>query len=195
MIEDIDFSAYEQRRYISSTDAEYERYEDTPNGVSPRGIPAFGKGLVCAEGHEHDERSQITEDYNKRIQMADKRARKEEALIAEAIAPEYIGNGDIAIVGWGSTRGAIKEAIEKVNNSRLTQVHFSWIHPLNLEHLDVLKKYKYIVMIENNADGAFAERLKIHGVKIDRMILQYNGFAFFADQLSEMVSKEVRELL
>lgn len=195
MIDDVDFSAYEQRRYICSTDAEYERYVDTPVGVSPRGVPSFGDGLVCAEGHEHDERSQITEDYNKRVQMADKRARKEEALIAEAIGPEHMGNGDIALVGWGSTRGAIAEAIKILDNSRLTQVHFTWIHPLNPEHLEVLKKYKYIIVIENNADGAFGDILKIHGVNIDSQILQYNGFAFFVDELSEMISKELKELL
>ncbi|WP_373035942.1 2-oxoacid:acceptor oxidoreductase subunit alpha [Sulfurimonas sp.] len=195
MIDDVDFSAYEQRRYICHIDDEYERYVDTQSGVSPRGVPAFGDGLVCAEGHEHDERSQITEDYNKRVQMADKRARKEEALIAEAIEPEYIGGGDIAIVGWGSTRGAIKEAIAMLDEPSLTQVHFRWIHPLNPEHLEVLKKYKHIIMVENNADGAFSNQLKMHGVKIDMMILQYNGFSFFADQLREMISKEIKELL
>ncbi|MDA3907969.1 MAG: 2-oxoacid:acceptor oxidoreductase subunit alpha [Sulfurimonas sp.] len=195
MIDDVDFSLFEQRRYICSTDAEYKRYVDTPSGVSPRGVPAFGDGLVCAEGHEHDERSQITEDYNKRVEMANKRARKEKALIAEAIAPEYIGNGEIAVVGWGSTRAAINEAIALLDDSRLTQVHFIWIHPLNPEHLEVLKKYKYIIMVENNADRAFANQLKMHDIKIDKMILQYNGFAFFVDQLKEMISKEIKELL
>jgi 2-oxoglutarate ferredoxin oxidoreductase subunit alpha len=195
IIDDVDFSAYEQRRYILETDVDYERYVDTQSGVSPRGVPAFGDGLVCAEGHEHDERSQITEDYNKRVQMADKRARKEEALITEAIEPEYIGDGEIAVVGWGSTRGAIKEAIAILDDSRLTQVHFTWIHPLNPEHLEVLKKYRHIIMVENNADGAFSNQLKMHGVKIDRMILQYNGFSFFVDQLTNMISKEIKELL
>lgn len=195
MIGVVDFSLFEQRRYISSTDAQYKRYVDTPSGVSPRGVPAFGDGLVCAEGHEHDERGQISEDYNNRIEMVDKRARKEKALIAEAIAPEYIGDGEIAVVGWGSTRAAIKEAISMLDDARLTQVHFAWIHPLNPEHLEVLKKYKYIIMVENNADGSFANQLKMHGVKIDKMILQYNGFSFFADQLKEMLLKEIKELL
>jgi 2-oxoglutarate ferredoxin oxidoreductase subunit alpha len=195
MIDDVDFSAYEQRRYITHTDSEYERYVETPNGVSPRGVPAFGEGLVCSEGHEHDERSQITEDYNKRVVMANKRARKEEALILEAIAPEYIGDGDIAVVGWGSTSGAIAEAVKLLDNSRLVQVHFTWVHPLNPEHLEALKKYKHIIVVENNADGAFADRLKIQGVKIDKIILQFNGFAFFADQLREIILKELKELL
>ena len=194
MIESIDFSAYEQRRYITKTQSTYKRYLDVENGVSPRGIPGFGEGLVCADGHEHDERSQITEDYNQRVKMATKRERKEEALIQEALAPKYYGDGDIAIVGWGSTQGAISEALGLINDSRLSQVHFAWIHPLNPEHLENLNKYKHIIVIENNQDGAFSQRLKMYGIKVDKQILQFNGFAFFADQLEEMILKTLKEL-
>lgn len=194
MIESIDFSAYEQRRYITKTQSDYKRYLDVENGVSPRGIPGFGEGLVCADGHEHDERSQITEDYNQRVKMATKRERKEEALIQEALAPKYYGDGDIAIVGWGSTQGAISETLKLINDSHLSQVHFAWIHPLNPEHLENLKKYKHIIVIENNQDGAFAQRLKMYGIKVDKQILQFNGFAFFVDQLEEMILKTLKEL-
>jgi len=194
MIEDVDFSEYEQRRYIIETDEDYKRYIDTQNGVSPRGIPGFGDGLVCAEGHEHDERSQITEAYNKRVQMASKRSRKEEALVAQAIAPECYGDGSIAIIGWGSTRGAIAEALKVLDNSRLTQVHFVWVYPLNPEHLEFLKDFEYIIVVENNTDGAFCDRLKIHGVKVDSQILQFNGFAFFADQLKNMILDTLKDL-
>jgi 2-oxoglutarate ferredoxin oxidoreductase subunit alpha len=50
MIGDVDFSAYEQRRYIVHTDKEYHRNADTQEGISPRGVPGFGEGLVCADG-------------------------------------------------------------------------------------------------------------------------------------------------
>ncbi|MFT5659618.1 MAG: 2-oxoglutarate ferredoxin oxidoreductase subunit alpha [Sulfurimonas sp.] len=194
MIEDVDFASYEQRRYITKTKDTYKRYIDLDNGVSPRGIPGFGIGLVCSEGHEHDERSQITEDYNKRVQMALKRSKKETALIEEAIPPKCYGDGDIAVIGWGSTQGAISEALKMIDDSHLTQVHFTWIHPLNPEHLNFLRNYKHIIVVENNADGAFTQRLKMYGIKIDKQILQFNGFAFFADQLKDMIVKVLREL-
>jgi 2-oxoglutarate ferredoxin oxidoreductase subunit alpha len=194
MIEQVEFSAYEQRRYILPTDEAYQRYADTEDGISPRGVPGFGEGLVCADGHEHDERGQITEDYRVRIQMVSKRARKEKRLVSEAIAPESYAEGSIALVGWGSTRGALAEALRRLDDPRLAQVHFAWIHPLNPEHLAFLKAYSHVIVVENNADGAFADKLALHGISIDSRILQFNGFAFFSDQLAEMISKSVKEL-
>ena len=194
MIEDIDFSSYEQRRYIVKSTAEYERYADTKNGISPRTVPGLGNGLICAVSDEHDERGQITEDYATRIKMVSKRARKNEELMTQALAPTCKGEGDIAIIGWGSTYGAITEALKRLDNPRLVNVHFIWMHPLSKEQLGVLENYTYKIVVENNADGAFADQLKLHDIKIDDKILQSNGFSFFADQLAEMIEKAVKEL-
>ncbi len=194
MVGDVDFAALEQRRYIVPTDDAYHRYSETESGVSPRGVPGFGDGLVCADGHEHDARGQITEDPSLRVKMVSKRARKESALIAEASAPERYGEGRIAVIGWGSSRGAITEALRRVDDPRLMQVHFSWVHPLNPEHLEFLKACTHRIVVENNADGAFADRLQHYGISVEDSVLQYNGFAFFADELAATISKRVKEL-
>lgn len=194
MIDDVNFSSYEQRRYIANSAVDYERYTDTKSGISPRGIPDYGDGLICAVSHEHDERGQSTEDYKVREQMIDKRARKNTELIGEAIAPTCKGAGDIAIVGWGSTKGAIAEALERLNDIRLDHVHFTWLHPLSRKQLSVLNDYKHIIVVENNADGAFADQLKLHDVRVDKKILQSNGFSFFTDQLTGMIEKSLKEL-
>ena len=194
MVGDVDFAALEQRRYIVPTDNSYHRYAETESGISPRGVPGFGDGLVCADGHEHDARGQITEDPSLREKMVSKRARKEAGLIAEASAPERYGEGSIAVIGWGSSRGAIAEALRRVGDPRLMQVHFSWIHPLNPEHLEFLKECTHRIVVENSADGAFADRLQHYGISVEDSVLQYNGFAFFADELAATISKRVKEL-
>jgi len=194
MIGEVGFESYEQRRYLVPTDETYRRYSDSETGITPRGVPGFGEGLVCADGHEHDERGQITEDAAMRVKMVAKRARKEEGVIAEALAPQCYGKGSIAVVGWGSTRGAIAEALQRLNDPRLVQVHFAWVHPLNPEQLVFLKEYDHIVVVENNADGAFSDRLQHYGITIDRRILQFNGFAFFADELAARITTSVKEL-
>jgi len=194
MIGDVVFSSYAQRRYIVQTDAAYRRYEDAKEGISPRGVPGFGDGLVCADGHEHDERGQITEDHRKRVQMVSKRARKEAGIVAEAVAPERYGKGSIAVVGWGSSRGAIAEALQRLDDARLVQVHFAWVHPLNPDHLEFLKDYSHLIVVENNADGAFAGLLARHGITVGSTLLQYDGFAFFADALAERLGEHVKEL-
>ena len=51
-----------------------------------------------------------------------------------------------------------------------------------------------MIIVENNATGIFADQLKLHDIKIDKKILQYNGFAFFADQLAQMINEHLKEL-
>ncbi len=194
MIGDVDFSSYKQHRYITKSAEDYERYADTPNGISPRAIPSFGEGLICAVGDEHDERGQITEEYKMRKQMVDKRTRKNDELSREAIAPPCKGKGEIAVIGWGSSKGAIGEALERLDDKRLEHIHFVWVHPLSPEQLSVLNGYKYKIVVENNADSAFADQLKLHDVYVDDKILQSNGFSFFADQLASMIEKSLKEL-
>lgn len=194
MIEDVDFSSYEQHRYIVKTDEEYRRYEDTQNGISPRGIPGYGKGLVCSVGDEHDERGQITEDYKMREKMIAKRSRKNDEILKEALLPEVIGEGKIAVIGWGSTKAAISEALQRLGNSELVHVHFAWVYPLSHEQVSELENYTKIIVVENNADRAFADQLKLLGVKVDKQVLQSNGFSFFADQLADMIEDKVKEI-
>ncbi|WP_345984852.1 2-oxoacid:acceptor oxidoreductase subunit alpha [Sulfurimonas sp. HSL-1656] len=194
MTGDIDFSDFEQRRYIAPASETYHRYADTPSGVSPRAVPGGGEGLVCSDGHEHDARGQITEDFRVREAMVAKRARKAEGIVAEAWAPEVRGAGSIAVIGWGSSRGAIAEALAHLGDDRTCQVHFAWVHPLDPEQLAFLQTYEYRIVVENNADGAFAEQLALHGVGADRRILQSNGFAYFADQLAGQLAAVLKEL-
>ena len=194
MIETVDFTAYEQRRYIQTTEASYERYTFNDTGISPRGIPGLGEGIVVSSSHEHDERGQSTESYEMREQMVEKRQQKINLTIDEAFAPKVFGQGSIAVIGWGSTKGAIDEVLKELNDPRLFQVHFTWVYPLNPEHLEILKGAETNIVIENNTTGQFADILKSYDVNIDHRILQSNGFSFFTDQLKEKLRKIIKEV-
>ncbi|NOR55843.1 MAG: 2-oxoacid:acceptor oxidoreductase subunit alpha [Sulfurovum sp.] len=194
MISDVDFSAYEQRRYIQRTEASYNRYSLKDGAISPRGVPSFGEGLIVSSSHEHEERGQSTENYHIRDQMQQKRQEKINLSIEEAFKPQVMGQGDIAVIGWGSTKAVIEEVLKVLNDAQLFQVHFNWVHPLNPEHLKVLKEAKTLIVIENNAVGDFADILKSHDVNIDHRILQSNGFPFFTDLLEEKLSKILKEI-
>ncbi len=194
MMETTDFNAYEQRRYIQPTDASYNRYEFKDNGITPRGVPGLGTGIVVAASDEHDERGQITESYHVRDKMVEKRKQKIALVTSEALAPETLGQGSIALIGWGSTKGVIAEVLKILNDPRLFQIHFAWVHPLNPQHLEVLKQTKTNIIIENNVMGEFADILKNYDVRIDHRILQSNGFAFFSDLLKESVHEIIKEI-
>jgi 2-oxoglutarate ferredoxin oxidoreductase subunit alpha len=194
MTERVDFEACEQRRYVVPTTADYRRYELSDGGISPRGVPAFGEGLVVSVSDEHDERGQITEERRVREAMVAKRLRKLEGLRSAAHPPQCIGEGTVAVVGWGSTKGAIAEALRRLGDSALFQVHFVWIHPLKPEQLEPLRSAEHVVVVENNATGQFARQLELHGIGVTRRVLQADGFPFFADRLAETLETVLKEI-
>jgi len=194
MLKTIDFEAYEQRRYIHTTDASYDRYTLNDTGITARGVPGLGEGIVVSTSDEHDEHGQITESYQMREKMVEKRQKKIDLSISEALGPKVFGEGDIALIGWGSTKGAIMEVLNALNDPRLFHVHFPWVHPLNPEHLAFLKQTKVNIVIENNVTGQFAELLKSYDINIDHRILQSNGFSFFTDLLKEELEKVLKDI-
>ncbi len=194
MLQTVDFSRYEQRRYIHETDPSYDRYRIGDGGVTPRGVPGLGDGIVVSTSDEHDERGQITESHHIRDKMVEKRKQKITQTVSEAYAPKVSGKGSVAVIGWGSTKGVIEDVLQRLADSRLFHVHFFWVHPLNPDHLELLKQTDTNIIIENNATGQFAEILKNHDVNIDHSILQANGFSFFADLLEEKLKKVLKEV-
>jgi 2-oxoglutarate ferredoxin oxidoreductase subunit alpha len=194
LLKKVDFEAFEQRRYIHTTDASYDRYKFSDTGISARGVPGLGDGIIVSTSDEHDERGQITESYKVREKMVEKRQKKIELCKSEALGPKIIGEGDIALIGWGSSKGAIMEALRELDDPRLFHVHFFWLHPLNPDHLAFLKQTKTNIVIENNVTGEFADVLKSHDINIDQRILQSNGFSFFSDLLKIELEKVLKEL-
>lgn len=193
-VSEMDFELFSQKRYIIKSQTDYLRYKLNDEGISPRAIPGYGEGLVCCDSDEHDERGQITESYKVREAMVEKRKHKLQRLRSAAIAPKITGSGDIAVVGWGSTKGAVSEALSLLEDERLVHVHFSWVYPLNKEHLRVLQNMRYIIVVENNSNAQFADLLKLNDVKVDDTVLQSNGFAFFSDLLVKEIAQKVREI-
>jgi 2-oxoglutarate ferredoxin oxidoreductase subunit alpha len=61
-----DLSNINVEKHIVKTEVDYERYKLTASGISPRGIPGFGQGLVAVDSDEHDEAGHITEDLGLR---------------------------------------------------------------------------------------------------------------------------------
>ena len=122
--------------HIIKTDENYKRYKLTADGVSPRGIPGFGDGVVVADSHEHDEAGHITEDQNLRTKMVEKRFKKFEQIKKDTIPPELIGptNYKFLIIAWGSTYGIIKEAMENLNRADIAFLYFKQVYPLHIAY-------------------------------------------------------------
>jgi 2-oxoglutarate ferredoxin oxidoreductase subunit alpha len=181
-------------KHILKTGKEYKRYELTKNGLSPRGIPGFGEGLVSADSDEHDEEGHITEDLDLRTRMVNKRLKKMEMIKQEAIPPVLIGNENYKtlIIGWGSTYHPIKEALDRLKKDDVSFLHFKQVYPLHPSTSGYLTKAQKTVIVENNATSQLGNIIQHDtGIKIQGKILKYNGLTFSVEELL----KEFRSLI
>ena len=181
--------------YIKKTNKNYKRYQLTKNGISDRGIPGRGEGLVLVDSDEHDEFGRITENLDLRKNMVEKRLKKFKELEKDKISPELIGTREyeILIVGWGSTYHIIKEAVENLKKYKIAFLHFKQIYPLPSGIKEYFKKAKKTIVVENNATSQFGKLLELFtGIVVEHKILKFNGLPFFVDELTDKLEKIMR---
>ncbi|MHC4242634.1 MAG: 2-oxoacid:acceptor oxidoreductase subunit alpha [Planctomycetota bacterium] len=186
-----DLSDINIEKHIIKTGVDYKRYKLTDNGISPRGIPGYGKGLVAVDSDEHDEVGHITEDLGLRVEMVDKRLKKFKLLKDESIPPELVGSEDYKnlIVCWGSTYNVVREAVKNLGRNDTSFLHFKQVYPLPGQTSDYLKKARRIIIAENNATSQFAKLIKLHtGIEINDRILKYDGLSFYVEELTEKLT-------
>ena len=187
-----EFKVLPHKKHIIESDRDYKRYVITDDGLSPRSVPGFGDGLVCADSDEHDESGRITEDMDGlRMQMMEKRFFKRKKLLEEtAIEPETIGikSAKTLVVCWGSNRNVVAEAVENLDKKDVSVVPFVQVYPLHKNTKKMITKAKKVIVIENNAVGQFADLLeKECERKIDERILKWNGELFSVEELEKKI--------
>ncbi|WP_028317164.1 2-oxoacid:acceptor oxidoreductase subunit alpha [Desulfobulbus elongatus] len=180
--------------HIVATTPDYRRYAPGPDGISPRGIPGYGAGLVCVDSDEHDAEGRITEDFGVRIAMVDKRLAKFRPLREElSLPPRLHGPADYRrlLVGWGSTAPAIIEALAQVPLEQTAFLHCVQLYPLPAALEDYLRRAERVIVIENNATGQFARLLRGEtGCDIADQWLKYNGLAFSVEEIAALLREE-----
>jgi 2-oxoglutarate ferredoxin oxidoreductase subunit alpha len=175
-------------KHFVETKQGYKRYQLSEAGFSPRGIPGFGEGLVVLDSDEHDEEGHITEDLDLRTKMVNKRLKKLDLLMKDALPPELVGaeNYKTLIVGWGSTYHAISEALGRLGTKDVAFLHFKQVYPLHSNTITYLKKAKKTVIVENNGTGQFGQLIRLQtGFDMDHKILKYNGLPFSVEELEK----------
>ncbi len=162
----------------------YKRYAYTESGVSPLAVPGRSEGLVVADSDEHDEEGHLVEDGEIRTRMVDKRLLRKLPLIRAEIAPPLLygdHNPETVVVGWGSTYGVLKEAIDLLaGRERIALLHFSEIYPFPgtemFDYLAVLKQARQTICVENNATSQFARLVRAEtGHTFTSIMTKYDG--------------------
>ncbi len=181
-------------KHVVETEPEYRRYVVTEDGVSPRGIPGFGQGMVGVDSDEHDEEAHITESAEVRIAMHEKRLRKFDLMKETALMPEEIEavkGAKTLVVTWGSNRGVLEEALGKIKDESVAGLHFCQVYPLNPKAKKLFSKKKIIVM-ENNTVGQFADLLERDlDIEVSERILKYDGSPYSVEEAVEKIKKAI----
>jgi len=176
---------------------DYRRYKVTDSGVSPRALPGQGTALVVTDSDEHDEAGHIIEDAATRILMNEKRLRKQRGLQAEISAPliKRMPKAELNLIGWGSSYGAIHEAIELLHKERIAvnHIHLSEIWPFPAEAVTrALNNQAKSIVIESNATAQMAMLIRREtGIKVSGNILRYDGRPISPKYIIDNLKKEV----
>ncbi len=127
---------------------------DPDTGVSQRPIPGQRDGCYVLTGLAHDESSHIAYEsaVNQRAMMA--RSHKLRTLKKSLRPPDVHGDesGDLLVVGWGSTRGAIEEAVDRIraDGEKVSSLTLRFLSPLEPGLEKIFHRFKRVMTIEIN---------------------------------------------
>ena len=173
-------------------DGKFKPHAVTEDGVSPRTIPGTSGGAHMTTGLEHDEFGRRTEDGGMRVEQVDKRARKvDTAREREAFEPREFGDpaADDLVLTWGSSEGAMREALELLDERgvsvRFLSVPYVYPRPDLTEAVAAADR---VVVAECNATGQFADLVEYDTLTRVERINKYDGVRFAADELADAVA-------
>jgi len=125
---------------------------------APPGVP-MASNYPTVTGLEHDEAGHPSGNPSLHMKMTAKRRDKIKKLSTTLPRPEVFGDaeGDVLLVGWGSTFGPLKEAVRraKAAGQSIAHVHLRHLNPLppNLER--IFSRYRQIFVVEMNDEGLY----------------------------------------
>ena len=175
----------------------YRRFRlQNGNPISPRVVLGTKGAIFWNTGDEHTEEGHITEDPELRIRMMDKRMSKLDLALKEIPdedkAVRY-GDGDIAVISWGSTKGAILDAMDRLGKEgvrfRFIQVRLMSPFPSDLVSA-LVEGCKTLVGVEMNYSGQLGSLVtEKTGRKIDYRVVKYNGRPMSLDEVYYAVKR------
>jgi 2-oxoglutarate ferredoxin oxidoreductase subunit alpha len=185
-----------------ANDNAYLRYKLTESGISPRAVPGTPGHIHVAASDEHDEDGTLISDEftnpTKRREMVEKRARKMETVLAQIAPPKLVGpeSAAVTLVGWGSTEGVIREAVEKLAAEEgivANQLAVKWIVPFHADEITrILSRSKKVIVVENNYSGQFARYLRSEtGFAAHGHIRKYDGEPFMPHHIVNAVKEQL----
>jgi 2-oxoglutarate ferredoxin oxidoreductase subunit alpha len=127
---------------------------DPETGLSRRIVPGQPGGMHTATGLSHDEWSKVAYDPESHERGCRMRSRKIAVLQTTLRPPRIYGeeSGELLIVGWGSTKGAIEEAVDRARAEGLSvsSCHLTFLSPLQPGLKEIFSRFERVMTVEIN---------------------------------------------
>jgi 2-oxoglutarate ferredoxin oxidoreductase subunit alpha len=190
----------EKGKKVINANNDYKRFEFTDDGISP--FAPLGTARMHYTGDEHDEYGFIAEAAGNREKMYEKRIKKlftADKEIPEEDRVKIYGNtsSNIAILTWGSPKGAILDAMEELESESikpmLVQIRMFNPFPKNLMK-KLLGDKEIIIDVEGNYFGQAGQVLKLNtGIEPTNYILKWNGRPMMRDEVKEGIKAVIQK--
>lgn len=126
---------------------------------APPGTRMMEGKYPVVTGLEHDEMGHPTGRPSLHLAMTAKRRRKLQDLAKDIPLPKLFGEseGDTLVVGWGSTYGPIREAVERARGlgKKISALHLRHLHPLPEGLAPIFDRFADIAVVEMNDQGVY----------------------------------------
>jgi 2-oxoglutarate ferredoxin oxidoreductase subunit alpha len=127
---------------------------DPITGLSRRFVPGQPGGMHTLTGLAHDPSSRVAYDPEINEQGMHARSLKLAALQRMLAPPEVFGDeeGDLLVVGWGSTKGAIEESVQRLRaeGHKVSSLHLNFLQPMPGGIKEILRRFKQVITVEGN---------------------------------------------
>jgi 2-oxoglutarate ferredoxin oxidoreductase subunit alpha len=125
---------------------------DTVTGIARRFVPGQAHGMHTLTGLAHDRASHVAYDPEINEEGLRHRSLKLAALQKTLkVAPVFpAADGDLLVIGWGSTQGAIEEAVERLRaeGKKVSSLHLRFLQPMPGGIKEILQRFKQVMTIE-----------------------------------------------
>ncbi len=151
------------RLSVGNDAADYRRYAITDSGVSPMAIPGTPGTMYTADGLEHNERGTPSSQASDHLAQLEKRQRKLASLDCAEHWASVEGEGDIAVVTWGSCTAPVREAFERAlaDGVKARLVSLRLLAPAQPERLkQALEGVRRVLVVEQSFSGQFYRYLR-----------------------------------
>ena len=136
---------------------------DATTGIARRFIPGQPGGMHTVTGLAHDRNSHVAYDPDINQEGLRARSLKIAALHKTLLPPEVVGapEGDLLVLGWGSSKGAIEEAAAalRAEGKKVSTAHLHYLQPMQPGIKEIMQGFKKVMTIETNYSDSLDDEI------------------------------------